>query len=73
MPVKRRRSGRRSARPPRMMVWLTQGIKMKLSMHLRVAVLIAHVALCTAIVLEAAQSDGEHASAAMSLLHPDHR
>ena len=46
---------------------------MKLSMHLRVAVLIAHVALCTAIVLEAALSDGRHASAAMSLLLPDHR
>ena len=46
---------------------------MKLSMHLRVALLIAHVALCTAIVLEAAQSDGKHASAAMSMLLPDHR
>jgi hypothetical protein len=46
---------------------------MKTSMHLRVAVLIAHVALCTAIVLEAAQFDGEHASAAMSLLLPEHR
>jgi hypothetical protein len=46
---------------------------MKTSMHLRVAALIAHVALCTAIVLEAVQSDTSGARAAVPVYHPDHR
>jgi hypothetical protein len=50
---------------------------MKTSLHLKIAAIVTHVALCTAIVLEAVQSEpGARApggGAVVPVYHPDHR
>lgn len=50
---------------------------MKTSLHLKIAAVVAHVALCTAIVLETVQGEpGARApggAAVVPVYHPDHR
>lgn len=77
MPVKRGRAGAKRRLTPTYDGLTNQRMPMKTSLHLKIAAIVAHVALCTAIVLEAVQ-DEPGASApgggpAVPVYHPDHR
>ena len=77
MPVKRARARAERRMAATYDVSTAKRKPMKTSLHLKIAAVVAHVALCTAIVLEAVQAEpGARApggAAVVPVYHPDHR